>query len=49
MLRRAAQWVVPHTGFDHFVAPAHKRSARQRAGLLPSLQLDQPATAFIIQ
>lgn len=40
---------APHTGFDHLVASALKRSARQRVGILPSLQLDQYATAFVTQ
>lgn len=38
---------VPRTGFDHLVTPALERSARQRAGFLPTLQLDQPTTMFM--
>lgn len=40
---------APHTGFDHLVAPALERSARQRAGILPALQLGQPSTTFVTQ
>ena len=40
---------TPRTGFDHLVAPAPKRSARQRAGLLSTLQLDQPTITFVTQ
>ena len=40
---------TPRTGFDHLVAPALKRGARQRAGPLSSLQLDQPTITFVTQ
>lgn len=40
---------APRTGFDHFVASALKRSTRQRAGLLPALQLGQSATTLMTQ
>lgn len=37
---------TPRTGFDHLVTSAHKRSARQQAGLLSTLQLDHPTSAL---
>ena len=40
---------TPRAGFDHLATPSHKRSARQRAGPLPSLQLDQPTITFVTQ
>jgi len=40
---------APHIRFDHLVASALKRSARQRVGILPALQLDQPTTTFVTQ
>jgi SRSO17 transposase len=40
---------TPRTGFDHLVAPAYKRGACRRAGLLPTLPLDQPAATFVTQ
>lgn len=40
---------TPRTGFDCIVAPAHKRGARQQAGLLPALLLDQPTITFMTQ
>ncbi len=40
---------APQIRFDHLVASALKRSARQRVGILPALQLDQPTTTFVTQ
>jgi SRSO17 transposase len=40
---------TPHAGFDHLVAPALERGARQQAGLLPTLLLDQPTATFMTQ
>lgn len=40
---------APRTRFDHLVAPALKRGSGRRAGVLPALQMGQPATAFVTQ
>lgn len=40
---------TPRTGIDHLAAPAPKRGARQRTGLLSTLQLDQPTATFMTQ
>lgn len=40
---------TPCAGFDHLVAPAYKRGACRRAGLLPALLPGQPSIAFVTQ